>query len=265
MSLWFVLAGVGVGALSGIILTLLRARRRHTRVQQQRASAQGELVAEMGRLTGGLAHEIKNPLSTINVNLKLLCEDLLRHDDEDHRRLLRRLEVVQGESDRLRATLDDFLRFAGKYELDLRPTDLREVVNDLVDFFSPQAEASGVVFRHTLAGQPVICRIDTKLFKQALLNLLINANEAMTSGGELLVKVSAGDGRAVLEVIDTGPGLAAEQMAHIFDLYYSTKAGGSGLGLPTARRIVNEHGGTIRVESEPCKGTRFIIELPMVG
>jgi len=235
------------------------------RVQQQKVSAQGELVAEMGRLTGVLAHEIKNPLSTINVNLKLLSEDLLRHDDEDHRRLLRRLEVVQGESDRLRATLDDFLRFAGKYELDLQPTDLRKVVDDLVDFFSPQAEASGVVFRHTLAGQPVIFRIDTKLFKQALLNLLINANEAMTSGGELLVKVFAADGRAVLEVIDTGPGLAAEQMACIFDLYYSTKHGGSGLGLPTTRRIVNAHGGTIRVESEPGKGTRFIIELPMTG
>ena len=265
MSPWFVLAGVGVGALLGVVVTLLRAGRNRTRLQQRQQCAQDDLVAQLGRLAGGLAHEIKNPLSTINVNLKLLSEDLLRHDDEDHRRLLRRLETVQGESDRLRATMDDFLRFAGKYELDLQPTDLRELAGELVEFFSPQAQSSGVVFRHTPAPQPVICLIDAKIFKQALLNLLINANEAMASGGELLVKVSAAAGRAVLEVIDTGPGLAPEQMSRIFDLYYSTKAGGSGLGLPTAQRIVNEHGGTIRVESEPGKGTRFIIELPLAG
>ncbi len=262
MSPWLVLAGAVAGLLLGAIATALYARRRHAVLQKRESAAQGELVSQLARLAGGLAHEIKNPLSTINVNLKLLAEDLQRHDDDDHRRLLRRLDSVQNESDRLRATLDDFLRFAGKYELDRRPVDLRDIVGELSEFFAPQLQSTGVVFRHTLPPDPVICSLDAKIFKQALLNLLINANDAMAGRGELLVKVSAAAGRALLEVIDTGPGLDGEQISKIFDLYYSTKAGGTGLGLPTTRRIVNEHGGEIRVESECGKGTRFIIDLP---
>lgn len=259
---WWLLAGVAVGALLGVIFMSWCARGKRRR-RRQASSTERKLVAELGQLAGGLAHEIKNPLSTINVNLKLLAEDIQRHDDDLHRRWLRRLASVQNESDRLRATLDDFLRFAGKYEFDLRPTDLRDVINELVDFFSPQLQSAGVVFRHTPPPEPVICRIDAKMFKQAMLNLLINANEAMDGGGELLVKLSADGGWAAVEVIDTGPGLTDDETQRIFDAYYSTKSGGSGLGLSTTRRIVNEHGGTIRVESEPGKGTRFIIELPI--
>ena len=220
-------------------------------------------LAELSQLAGGLAHEIKNPLSTINLNLRLLAEDIQRHDDDEHRRWLRRLVGVQEESDRLKATLDDFLRLAGKMELSPRPTDLRGVVNELIDFFAPQAEAGGVVLRSDLPGEPVICTIDTKLIKQALLNLLLNATQAITDGGEMIVKVSARDDKARLEVIDTGPGLTAADIDRIFDVHYSTKSGGSGLGLPTTRRIVQEHGGNIRVESEPGKGTRFVIDLPV--
>jgi len=227
------------------------------------ADLASDRLAELSQLAGGLAHEIKNPLSTINLNLRLLAEDIQRHDDEEHRRWLRRLVGVQEESDRLKATLDDFLRLAGKMELSPKSTDLRGVVDELINFFAPQAEAGGVVLRSDLPGDPVACNIDTKLIKQALLNLLLNATQAMADGGEMIVKVSARDNGARLEVIDTGPGLAVEDIARIFDVHYSTKAGGSGLGLPTTRRIVREHGGDIRVESEPGKCTRFVIDLPV--
>ncbi len=263
MGPWLVVIGVAAGAVVGAVVALLHARRAQAAAQQRQVSAQGELIGQLGQLAGGLAHEIKNPLSTINVNLKLLSEDLHRFDDEEHKRLLRRLDSVQNEADRLRATLDDFLRFAGKYELDLQPVDLREVVGELVDFFTPQAQSNGVVLRCVPSPEPVICRVDSKILKQALLNLLINANEAMEGSGELLVTLSSQPGRATIAVTDTGPGLPEEQMNRIFDLYYSTKVGGSGLGLPTTRRIANEHGGDIRVESEPGKGTRFAIELPL--
>jgi signal transduction histidine kinase len=222
-------------------------------------------LAELGQLAGGLAHEIKNPLSTINVNLKLLAEDLARHDDETHRRWLRRLRSVQEEADRLKDILDDFLQYAGRYELDLAAIDLRRLIDELADFFSPQTEAAGVIMRTALPEAEVRCRVDPKLFKQALLNLLINAVQAMEAGGELLVKLSAQRGRGVVEVIDTGRGMAPEELGRIFDVYYSTKKHGTGLGLPTTRRIVREHGGAIRVESEPGKGTRFTIALPMAG
>lgn len=231
-----------------------------------RAKGRDHLV-ELGKLAGGLAHEIKNPLSTIHVNLKLLSEDLERRDDEDHRRWLRRLRSVQAEADRLRAILDDFLRYAGRYEMALAPLDLREVVGELADFFAPQAQANRVVLRTALSDSPVHCMVDANLIKQALLNLMINATQAMSQsgGGELLIRVQAVRGQALLEVTDTGPGIPDDRLGRIWDVYFSTKKGGSGLGLPTTRRIIREHEGNIQVHSEVGRGTRFVITLPLAS
>jgi signal transduction histidine kinase len=260
---WLVLVGAFLAGSLGAMAGFWVARRRQARREAAERARTHEHVAELARLAGGLAHEIKNPLSTINVNLCLLAEDAARHHDEEHRRWLRRLQSVQAETHRLKTILDDFLRYAGKYELSLVPTDLRRIVGELVDFFAPQAEDARVVLRSALPESPVRCNLDEKLFKQALLNLMINAVQAVDSGGELLIKVAAEDARAIVEVIDTGRGIPPDEMEKVFQVYYSTKKGGTGLGLPTTRRIVGEHGGTIRLESEPGKGTRFVIALPL--
>ncbi len=257
------LAAVLAGPL-GAVVALWFARRTWRSARKLAARAKGyDHLAELGHLAGGLAHEIKNPLSTINVNLRLLAEDLARHGDDEHQRWLRRLQGVQEESGRLKTILDDFLKYAGKYELSMLSVDLRRLVSELVDFFMPQAADAHILLRSAPADQPVVCRIDEKLMKQALLNLMINAVQAMDEGGELLVKVAPQRGRGVVEVIDTGPGMPRDEVERIFDVYYSTKKGGTGLGLPTTRRIVQEHGGGIRAESEPGKGTRFVIVLPL--
>jgi two-component system, NtrC family, sensor histidine kinase HydH len=262
--IWWIILGAVLAAPIWILLTLRVSRRVWLSARRLAArSRDTENLRELGQLTGGLAHEIKNPLSTINMNLKLLAEDLEHHDDELHNRWLRRLESVQHETQRLHAILDDFLRYAGKHELQLQNCDLRNVVEDLTDFFTPQAESARVIIRTSLASDTITCRIDTNLIKQALLNLMINAVEAMGDGGELIINVSSGKGKGTIEVIDTGPGLDPADIPQIFGVYYSTKSGGSGLGLPTTRRIVREHGGTIRVDSEPGKGTRFTIALPL--
>ncbi len=256
------LIGAAVGTLIGAAVALLAARRVWRTARKLSARAKGrEQLAELGRLAGGLAHEIKNPLSTINVNLQLLTEDLSRKDDEERRRWLRRIGNVRGEADRLRGILDDFLHYAGRYEMNPVETDLRDVVDELVDFFAPQAESSGVVMRASLPDEPVICRVDAKLLKQALLNVMINAVEAMTEGGELIIRLDTRRGLAEIDMTDTGPGMSEEVRGRIFEVYYSTKESGSGLGLPTTRRIVEEHGGSVRVDSEPGKGTCFAIEL----
>jgi len=223
-----------------------------------------EQLVELGHLAGGLAHEIRNPLSTINLNLKLLAEDLGRSPDEQHSRWLRRLEGVQDEADRLRDILDDFLRYAGKCELSPELLDLRHVVGELADFFAPQADAGHVVLRTTLPDRPVTCRLDPGLIKQALLNLMINAVQAMDSGGELIIRLSAGRDEASIEVTDTGCGMSAADVAKAFRAYHSTRNGGSGLGLATTQRIIQASGGSIHVESEPGRGTRFVISLPLV-
>ena len=261
-----VLLGAILSGPLWVLLALWISRRawRSARKLSARAKGQEQLV-ELGQLAGGLAHELKNPLSTINLNIKLLAEDLAHHDDDLHRRWLNRLLSVQKEASRLREILEDFLRYAGKYELQLAVVDLRRVISELSDFFTPQAEAAHVLMRIQLPEAPVRCNIDGNLIKQALLNLMINATQAMDSGGELLIRLSEQRGRAVIEVIDTGPGIPPEQIGQIFQVYYSTKKAGSGLGLPTTRRIIREHEGTIHVESQFGMGTRFILSLPMAG
>jgi len=264
MEVWWFVAGVAAATPICFALAFWASRRlwRGARRLSARTKGQEHLV-ELGQLAGGLAHEIKNPLSTINLNLKLLAEDMQRHDDEDHRRWMRRLASVQDEAHRLRGILDDFLRYAGRFELTLKVVDLRTLVGEITDFFAPQADAARVVLRTALPEREVLCNVDADLLKQAMLNLMLNAVQAIPAGGELLIKISSTRSAAIVEVIDTGTGIPPEHLPKVFQVYYSTKSRGTGLGLPTTRRIIREHNGSIRVESELGKGTRFIIELPL--
>ncbi|MCK4625559.1 MAG: HAMP domain-containing histidine kinase [Phycisphaerae bacterium] len=222
-----------------------------------------EDLLELVRSIGNLPHEINNPLSIIKLNLELLAEDFADIDDDRCRRNLNRLLRVQDEVRRLQDFLKEFRKYVGSGELQLSEVDMRRIVEELTDFYRPQAENSHVVFRSALPDTAVSCRIDAGLIKQAILNLIINAAQAMSAGGELLLRLSADAGQAVLEVIDTGPGIKPELREKIFEPYYSTTPGGTGLGLPTARRIVRRHDGDITLDSEPGKGTRFVITLPL--
>jgi len=261
---WVLIGAVAAGPV-WVLAALRVARRLHRRNTSGRDASPpaGGGFVEFNRLVSGLAHEIKNPLSTINLNLDLLSEGLKQPTVEDRRRLLTRLLSVREETRRVQRILADFLQVTGKHELTLRRTDLRTLVDELADFLEPQAQASRVIMRTALPDGPVCCNIDVNLLKQAILNLMINAVEALDPAGELLVKVSADSDRATVEVMDTGPGIDADTMEKIFTPYFSTKKGGSGLGLPACRRIIREHGGRLEVTSEPGKGTRFVISLPL--
>lgn len=242
-------AGGAFIAYRRFVLLALRAR-------------QAERLAELGTLTGGLAHEIKNPLSTVQLNLQLLEEDL-DPKDPSQQRVINRLHIVQREAGRLRETLDDFLRYAGKIELDRKPTNVNELLEELVDFFSPQAQLQRVQLRLRQHDGPVVLALDQRLIKQAVLNLMINALQAMPSGGELILSASEMDGEARIDVVDTGPGISADAAANIFKAYYSTKRGGTGLGLAISQRIAHEHGGSLTVQSEVGKGSDFTLHLPI--
>jgi len=260
------LIGALVAAPVAAGVTLWLSRRILLRARQlQRRARSTERLVELAQLTSGLAHEIKNPLSTIKLNLDLLSEELASSGSERDRRNLIRLRRLQDEVQRLHGVLDEFLRFAGKMELHPQVHDLRQLVEELIDFFRPQAESSRVVLRASVPAEPVACSVDAGLFKQAVLNLMINATQAMTDGGELLLRLDRQEDQAALEVIDTGPGIEPEACERIFQAYYSTRPGGSGLGLPLTRRIVRLHGGDVRVHSEPGKGTRFVICLPLAN
>jgi signal transduction histidine kinase len=236
------------------------SRRRTARLLARAESAQR--LAELGTLTGGLAHEIKNPLSTVLLNLQLLQEDL-DPADPVHSRMVARLGTVTREASRLRDILDDFLKFAGKIELRKGSVDLNRLLEELVDFFAPQAQLSRVQLRFKPWTSPLMVEIDPRLIKQMILNLMINALQAMPTGGELIVSADVAGSDAVIDVIDTGAGISTEAVDKIFQAYYSTKKGGTGLGLAMAQRIVQEHGGSLTVTSELGKGSDFKVKLPM--
>ena len=255
--------GLLVGCLSSLALAAAVALAAYRRIDRlQRRARQAERLAELGTLTGGLAHEIKNPLSTIQLNLQLLREDL--PDGEPFTaRIVNRLTTVQKEASRLRDILDDFLRFAGKMELDRKPLDVNRLLEEMVDFFHPQAQVHRVQIRQRPAEGELVVPVDERLMKQALLNLMINAVHAMPQGGELILSAARRDGRALIDVIDTGRGIEPDALGKIFDAYYSTKKGGHGLGLAISKRIIEEHGGKLGAVSEVGKGTDFRIELPV--
>ncbi|HYO08705.1 MAG TPA: ATP-binding protein [Tepidisphaeraceae bacterium] len=257
---WGLLIGCGCTLVVAAVVGYHEWRR--LAVMERRA-IQAERLAEIGSLTGGLAHEIKNPLSTVQLNLQLLKEDL-EPGNSAYSRLVSRLDTVHRETSRLREILDDFLRYAGRIELDPRPTELNAVLEELVDFFTPQAQLQRVQLRLKKHPGPLVARVDQRLLKQAVLNLLINGLQAIPDGGGELILALRAEGRsAVIDVIDTGAGIEPDKVARIFQAYYTTKRGGTGIGLAMAKRIAEEHGGRIAVRSEVGKGSDFSITIPL--
>jgi signal transduction histidine kinase len=222
-----------------------------------------EQYTEIAQLAGGLAHEIKNPLSTIRLNMELLAEDLSEAESPAGRRSLKRVEVVRRECQRLQSLLDEFLNFAKVRRLHLEPSDLNYQINDVLEFFAPTAKEADVEVVKYLDSDLPRVMLDREAFRQALLNLIINAKQAMPDGGQLVVRTVAEGGMAVVQLIDTGVGIDDKTASRRFEAFYSTKPGGSGLGLPTTQKIIAAHGGRIGVQSEVGRGTQITIELPV--
>ena len=237
---------------------MLHNREKNVKEQTSKISE----LEELSRLTGGLAHEIKNPLSIIKVNLKLIEEEL-GSKDANPARAARKIAVVQKETDRLEQILEDFLRYIRKTELHPVSVDINHLVTDMTDFYSPQAVSRSITLRTALCSQQLICRADADMLKQVLLNLFINSQQAMPNGGELMLRTQKNGANAVIIVSDTGKGIEPEKLDRIFDAYYSTKLGGSGLGLSASKKIIEAHHGSIKVDSVPQKGTSFTIQLPL--
>lgn len=217
---------------------------------------------EISQLAGALAHEIKNPLSVIGMNVELLGEDLEQLNTPQARRALSRIEIVKRQCQRLQRLLDDFLRFARVRNLDLTPGDLNEQVSRVLDVFEAQARDLGIeILRYLEPSLPGIL-LDEQSLEAALFNLVKNSMEAMSGGDQLIARTRLTKSGVALDLIDTGKGMDQNTAIHMFDAFYSTKDGGSGLGLPTARKIIEAHGGLISVQSELERGTKFTIEFP---
>ncbi len=219
---------------------------------------------EIVRLAGGLAHEIKNPLSTIRLNMELLAEDFQQSELPRDRRAMKKIDLVQQECRRLQDLLDNFLHFAKAHRLKLQPSDLNAQVRRVLDFYRPKARQAGVEVVDYLTGDLPTVLLDREAFHGALLNLVLNAEQAMPQGGQLVVRSYGTPDGVALELIDTGCGMDEAVRLKVFEAFFSTKRGGSGLGLPTTRKIVEGHGGQIALQSEPGRGTQVTITLPVL-
>ena len=217
---------------------------------------------ELAELAGGFIHEIKNHLNTLSLNLQLLAEDIEEPETPRERRAGERVAKLTDECRRLVDLSNDFLRFARIAELQTAPTHLDDVLGRMVDFLGPTARAQNIeVNWHVEPDLPMVA-LDVELFEKVLLNLMLNAEDAMPDGGTLTLQARAEGNEVVLDVIDTGCGMDPDLAAKVFEPFLTTKANGNGLGLATARKIVLAHGGSIAVQSEPGRGTKFTIRLP---
>jgi two-component system, NtrC family, sensor histidine kinase PilS len=229
---------------------------------------QADRLAAIGRLAAGLAHEIRNPIGSIRGSVEVMRESLdLQGDD---RRLM---DIVLRESDRLDAIIRDFLQFSRPPHLVRVPTDLSAMLDEILLMLSNQGGVQGtdpprLQIRRDMAEPTVKADVDPAQMRQALWNLCLNAVEAMPQGGELRVgvqTVSSESGRPQMEITveDTGVGITAAELTQVFEPFFTTKPQGTGLGLAIAHRIVEDHGGKIQVQSEPWRGSRFTISLPV--
>lgn len=218
---------------------------------------------ELAQLTGELAHEIRNPLSTICLNLEILREELKEAQTPRDRRMEQRVAAIRGECQQLEQLLNDFLHFARGLELSPEPVELSALVREFIQFQQPRAAHQQVeISPHLASGLPAV-QLDPMQIRGVLLNLTMNAMQAMPEGGTLEFQTFREGDHVVLVVIDSGQGIDARHLPRIFDPFFSTKPDGSGLGLPTVRKVIQAHGGSIRCESEPNRGTRFRIDFPI--
>lgn len=220
----------------------------------------------MGTFGSGLAHELKTPLSTLDINLQLLAEEWKDPQTDRERRGARRIEAIQRASRKIDEILKAFVRFAKDPRPAFRPVAVPALIQEILEKDLPEAlSASGRLGQIQVSYQvePGLPRIqaDPTLLRQVLLNLLLNGVEAIEGKGQVTVGAETRGGEVMLRVSDTGRGIAPEHRERVWDMYFTTKPSGIGMGLPIARRIVEAHGG--RIEFESNGGTTFRVFLPV--
>ena len=216
-------------------------------------------LASIGRLTSGVAHEVKNPINAIVVHLELLREKM-REAQPDTRR---HMDIISNEIHRLDRVVQTLVDFNRPVELRLKTTDLRRVLEEVTQLAAPEAEQNGVSIVMQLGTEPLPVLIDYDLVKQALDNVVLNGVQAMPEGGTLRITARRDDKAAAVEVRDAGPGIPPEIRDKVFNLYFTTKKTGSGIGLAMTYRVLQMHHGSLDFDTELGRGTTFRLCLPL--
>lgn len=265
-----ILMFIAIGALTGVLAEHERAQRlRVEETARKLSEVYGQLqtsfeqlrradrLSALGELSAGLAHEIRNPLGSIEGAVQILGRQELADDTRKEFTELARKEVL-----RLKGLLTNFLEFARPQPPQRVPTDPRLLLQSVSQLAADTAAIAGVSFRLECPVELPPLAADPEQIKQVLLNLVLNAIQAMPRGGQIVLRANRETEGVRLEVQDEGSGIAAEEVEKVFDPFYTTRAGGTGLGLSIAYQIVSRHGGHISVRTNPERGMTFSIDLP---
>jgi signal transduction histidine kinase len=243
--------------LEGALAKLDAGTRRH--IEGQIALARR--LTAINSLTGRVAHEIKNPLNSIALRLEMLRSQVAAGESGTESEIA----VLSEEVTRLDRVVRTFLDFNRPVELALLDFDLAEMVAEIVHLLEPEAASAGIRICYARPSGAVLVNGDSGLLRQAVMNIAVNAIEAMAGGGRLTFEIALSPATCTLAIADTGPGIPPDGREKIFQLYYTTKAHGSGIGLAMTFRAVQLHGGTIEIESEAGRGATFRLTLPLTG
>ncbi|MEI9979640.1 MAG: ATP-binding protein [Edaphobacter sp.] len=258
--------GLGGGSMG----TLLTLRDMESMAQLGQELEVSRRLAAIGKLTAGVGHEVKNPINAMVVHLELLRGKLTAGGGEAFTGAQRHVDILSGEMQRLDRVVQTLADFSRPMELHLREHDLRNVVGTVMELTSVEMDEHGVSSSVTAPHEPMMVRVDAELVQQALLNLLLNGMQAMPEGGSLRVTMRREQQFAVVEVADEGEGIPPEVLPRIFELYFTTKPKGSGIGLAMTYRILHLHGGALEVRSNADagsseRGTVFTLRLPVAA
>jgi PAS domain S-box-containing protein len=217
-------------------------------------------LAAIGRLTSGVAHEVKNPINAIVVHLEVLREKLQQMDPATRRHM----DIIGSEIQRLDRVVQTLVDFTRPVELRLADLDLQRIIDDVVLLAAPEAERQKIHIERARHDGPLPVKVDADLVKQAVLNVVINGLQAMPEGGTLTIAARRDDGSAEVDVRDQGPGIPPDIRDKIFNLYFTTKTKGSGIGLAMTYRVMQLHNGCVEFESREGQGTTFHLRLPLL-
>ena len=235
------------------VVSLFKTRKMKKELQKK------DRLAYLGEISGGLAHELKNPLNTVKMNIQLIEEDVQLMGNQN---LKRKINRINRELNHLANYLMNFLQFARTPSMKISKFDLNETINQVVTFFAPECTSSGITIKLNISQKQLQMRGDQKQIKQVLLNLLLNAKQASQKGSSIFVSCESKGENAILEIEDHGAGIPKDNIDIIFTPFFTTKKGGTGIGMSVVRRIIEDHAGKIAIESKLGKGTKIKISIP---
>jgi two-component system sensor histidine kinase HydH len=256
---FFLILGV-----SAITLIWVNQNRHLRKVKEMEDRIQlAERLSSLGHLAAGVAHEIRNPLNAIGMGLQRLKREFLPQEESKKEEYLSFTELIFKEIRRVNEIIEQFLTLSRPFQLNMKLSSLQDLLKNLVTLLQEEASSQGIQIQAETNSDLPLIKMDDEKLTQAFLNIMKNGIQAMEQGGILRVETQSFKDRVEVSVSDLGSGIPPDQMEKIFNYYYTTKEKGVGLGLPIAHRIIEAHGGQLKVESQVGFGTKVTITLPM--